>query len=170
MSNTVDQDFENITLLTIHGLQVALKKEIGTLLDGMHLTDDSGNEVAFHGYEQQLPKLTEDEDDISEFFPYYIVQVFTGSAETDDDPWKTDVVIQLGIRDKGAENHGHIQLMSAIQKITDRFSDRPLFDNAFRADPKMSFELLNEDTYPYFFAAVSLSFEVPRIGRGNELI
>lgn len=166
----VDEDFQKIPLFSIHGLQVSLKKEIGVILEGMHLTDDSGNEVAFHGYEQQLPKLTEDEDDISQFFPYYIVQVFSGKTKEDDDPWKISAVIQLGVRDKGTESQGHIQLLSAIEKITNRFSDRPLLDNAFRADPDMEFEVLDEDTYPYYFAAVSINFEVPRIGRGNELI
>ena len=163
-------DFENLTgnLMDIHGLQVSLKKEINRLLSGMHLTDDAGNEVQIHAFEQQLPETYDDEDDPSQFFPYFIVQVFTGDTEDDEDPWHVTTVIQFGIKDKGKDRQGHIQILSMIQKVANRFLQEALLDNQYRASPKMKWEILDENTYPFYFGAIEMKFSTPKMGRIDE--
>lgn len=155
-------------VMNTYGLQQSLMKEIARLLGEMHLKNTEGNETEIHGYEQRLPKLTEDEEDPSQFFPYFIVQLMTGNTEDDYDPWHVRVIIQLGIFDDDKEANGHRQLLSMIQKISDRFLEYPLLDNAFRAEQNMDWELLDEDTYPYYFAGLEMKFYVPKQGRSDD--
>ena len=90
-------------------------------------------------------------------------------AEEDEyDAWSVSVIIQLGVFDDSKEGKGHRQLLTMIQKITDRFTEYPLLDNAFRARQKMDWELLDEDTYPFYFGGIEMHFLVPKQGRSDE--
>lgn len=159
--------------MTAFDLQQSLLKEIANILAGVELKNSSGENAEITGYEQRLPKLTEDEEEASQFFPYFIVQLENGSldseAEEDEyDAWSVSVIIQLGVFDDSKEGKGHRQLLTMIQKITDRFTEYPLLDNAFRARQKMDWELLDEDTYPFYFGGIEMHFLVPKQGRSDE--
>lgn len=158
---------------TALGLQQELIAEIATILDGIELKDTNGNPVKIRGFEQELPKLTEDEEEASQFFPYYIVQLHTGSTigDTEDDEydcWHVPVVVQFGIFDDDKEGHAHRAILTMIQKISDRFNSRPLLGHAYRAERKMDWEILDEDTYPFLFGALEMNFMVPKMERSDD--
>ena len=58
--------------------------------------------------------------------------------------------------------------MAAMDKVMNRFLERPLLDNKFRANQNVSFALQDEDTYPYYFGGIDIKFYVPKIGRSDD--
>lgn len=156
--------------MNTYGLQQSLMAEIPRILEGMELKDTKGNNAKIKGFEQQLPVLTEDEEEISQFFPYFIVQIVQGDVEDDNDWWHVETLIQLGTYDDDKERNGHEALLSMIQKITDRFLEYPLLDNAYRAEQKMHWEILDEETYPFYFGGIEMKFSVPKQGRSDDFV
>lgn len=150
-------------------LQNSLIDKIGELLSEMSFEKADGTTVAgAAGYPQQLPKLTQDDEDPDQFFPYYIVKIIGGHTATDNEPWDTTVDIMLGCYSDDAENNGHLKLLDMIKTITEYFQAYPLLNHKYRALQDMEFAIQDEDTYPYFFGGIEMKFWVARARREDE--
>ena len=172
--------------MTFINLQDALIEEIEKLLSEVQSEDSDGkNVVGVKGYAHRLPITQSDEDDPAQYFPYFIVRLDTGKTAEDDDWWHVAVNVLLGIYEDGigdipepddddgekTEEHtvvtvgGHETILVMIQRIVNRFSNDPRLSDSFRADQEIQWAVGDEDTYPYYFGAVALTFSVPKIGR-----
>lgn len=152
-------------------LQRDLVEEVGKIIKDIQTKDTMGNEVfGATGYEQQLPVVAEDEDDVSKRFPYYIVRVEQGSTADDDSPWVVQVGIYFGVYNPAQDTNGHRSLVNMIQRVADRFAAEPLLNGMFRANQDMSFALQEEDTYPFFFGGLQINFQVPKIQRKDPYV
>ena len=148
-----------------------LIKEIENILKDIQTKNPSGETVVgVKGYEQALPVIMDDEEDETQFFPYFICRMAEGETDDDSNPWVDTVSILIGVYDDDKQKNGHRHIMTMIQRITDRFAKEPLLNKKFRAQEKMSFALQepDPDTYPFFFGGVELKFSVPKIGRSDE--
>lgn len=156
-------------LMNTYGLQQELITEIENILSGMELKNAAGEKTKIKGYDQWLPKTTEYETDRSQFFPFFTVALQNGETSDDeDDLWHVGVIIYLAVFNDSLDNNGHHELLSMIQKITDRFLENRCLNYAYNAEPKMGWEILDEDTYPYYYGDVQMTFTVPKQGRSNE--
>lgn len=155
--------------MTPWDLQKSLIAEIEELLAQMQLKNAAGEDVfGVKGYEQRLPEITDDEENQSQFFPYFIVRIEEGNTPTDDEPWLVGTTVLFGICDYDKETNGHRTILEMITKVTNRFLERPLLDSKFRANQNVSFALQDEDTYPFYFGAIDIKFYVPKIGRSDD--
>ena len=149
--------------MTFRNLQDELLSEVGVILkDMVSKTADDNKAVGFHGYAHELPILKSDEDDEEKLFPFYIIRIAEGTTQDDDDRWHVAADIILGVHE--TEGGGHEHILTAIQRIVDRFAGTPEM-GAFRADQDMKWQAGEEDTFPYYYGAVSITFSVPKITR-----
>lgn len=139
------------------------------LKDIITIDPDGERHVGVNVYKQFLPKAVNDDEDVSQFFPYAIVRV--GEANTPDDftPWLTTVDILLGVYDADEYMGGHDHIAVMIQRIVNRFSQEALLDRKYRCEPAMDWAIQDEDTFPYFFGLVELKFNLPKIGRSEPI-
>lgn len=152
--------------MTFLTLQKDLVEEIKTVLERVPTTDPDGLVLeGFNGYENQLPVVMSDEEDTSQYFPFYIVSVNGAKTADDDSPWEVTTDIILGVHDRNKLNNGHETIMVCIQRIVDRFSHEPMLNKKYRALQDMEWIIDNEDTWPYFYGRVTIKFYVPKIGR-----
>lgn len=121
--------------------------------------------VGVKGYKYRLPLITADDEDESQFFPYFIVRLSEGKTEDDDSPWLITADILLGVCENDKDVPGHEHIMVMIQRITDHFAAEPLLNHKFRAEQNMEWAVQDEDTYPFYFGGVEIKFRVPKIGR-----
>jgi hypothetical protein len=112
-----------------------------------------------------LPIIASDDEDESQFFPYFIVKMSDGKSENDDEPWTVTTDILFGCHDNSRLANGHRHIMNMIERVADRFAAEPLLCNKYRAEQDMEWALQDEDTYPFFFGGVRIRFSVPKIGR-----
>jgi len=149
--------------------QNKLIEECETLLKDIQTKNVAGETVTgVTGYAQMLPVVTEDEEDESQFFPYFIVRLTDGLTEDDDDPWTVTANIYLGVYDPDKQTNGHYHVLEMITRITNRFMKEPLLAKAYRAQQKMEWALQDEDTYPFYFGGIEIKFSLPRIGRSDD--
>lgn len=143
-----------------------LIKEVETILKDVISTNTSGETVTgVKGYKQFLPIVAEDDEDESQFFPYFIVRVSDGKTEDDDEPWMITTDILFGIVNQSKMHEGHEQLLHMIELVVDRFVSEPLFARKYRANQDIEWAASDEDTFPFFFGGVRIKFSIPKIGR-----
>lgn len=140
--------------------------EVENILRDVVTKNTAGEDVVgVKGYKYRLPLITADDEDESQFFPYFIVRLSGGKTEDDDSPWLVTADILLGVCENDKDVLGHEHIMVMIQRITDRFAAEPLLNNKFRAEQDMEWAIQDEDTYPFYFGGVEIKFRVPKIGR-----
>lgn len=152
--------------MTAAEFQRELVEETEKILRDIQTKNTEGETVTgVKGYEQSLPVVTDDEEDESQFFPYFIVKVSEGKTQDDDNPWIVTADILLGCHDDSKKANGHRHILNMIQRICDRFAAEPLMNKKFRAEQDMEWALQDEDTYPFYFGGVRIRFNIPKIGR-----
>lgn len=140
--------------------------EVENILRGVVTKNTAGESVeGVKGYKYRLPLITADDEDESQFFPYFIVRLSGGKTEDDDSPWLVTADILLGVCENDKDIPGHEHIMVMIQRITDRFVAEPLLNKKFRAEQGIEWAVQDEDTYPFYFGGVEIKFRVPKIGR-----
>lgn len=115
-------------------------------------------------YKQHLPvpKSDDDEDPI----PYIIVRINSG----EDPGGRTSsntvrVVIVIGTWDDDLSAQGHVGVMNAIHDIYERFSKNPMVGAVGYFDGDFEWVMQEDDYFPYFFGACSLTFRIAAIRR-----
>lgn len=152
--------------MVIAELQRDLVEEIGVIIKDIQTMSTKGELVCgATGYEQRLPLVNEDDEDQSEYFPYYIVRITEASTADDDEPWVVPVDIYFGVYNADKDALGHRSILNMMQRVIDRFAAEPLFNGKFRALQDIHIALQDEDTYPFYFGAVEIKFQVPKIQR-----
>ena len=140
--------------------------EVEDILKDVVTKNTAGEDVVgVKGYKYRLPLITADDEDESQFFPYFIVRLSGGKTEDDDSPWLVTADILLGVCENDKDIPGHEHIMVMIQRITDRFVAEPLLNKKFRAEQGIEWAVQDEDTYPFYFGGVEIKFNVPKIGR-----
>lgn len=161
--------------MTFFEMEDALIEELEqNVLNEISTTNADGDLVnGLTGYKNRLPVTQSFEGDATEFFPYFIVRTDSGKTKKDDDWWHVSVDIIIGIHDIELDGHGHEHVLIAIQRIVDRFVNDPQLHDShdpeglfrYRAEQDMEWASQEDDTYPFYFGAVAITFAVPKINR-----
>ena len=141
------------------------------LLDGVTTTGmlfekaDGTMVIGATGYRQQLPLLTQSDEDPDQFFPYFIVRIVDGKTPSDNEPWDVSVDIIFGVFSDDTLNQGHVYVSNMIEAVSDYFAAYPLLDHKYRALRDMNFVVQDEDTAPYYFGLLEMKFWVQKARR-----
>jgi len=144
------------------------------LLDGITTTRmlfekaDGTMVIGATGYRQQLPLLTQNDDDPDQFFPYFIVRIINGKTPSDNEPWDVTVNILFGAFSDDSSNQGHVYISNMIEAVADYFAAYPLLDHKYRALQDMEYAMQDEDTAPYYFGLLEMKFWVQKAQREDD--
>lgn len=109
-------------------------------------------------FKQFLPKLESDDED--DPFPYIIVRVDSGGIDSQTDPHKVALILVIGIYDDDTQNQGHATVLEIIERIQQHYEETPALAEFVFTDP-FGWALQDEETYPYYYGAVNLTFNAP---------
>lgn len=152
--------------MTATMLQEELVKELGNIFKDDLLKDSLGKYVKLNIYEQQLP-IREGED-APDPIPYIIVRIETGSTKSGIDPQEVLVTMLFGYFDDSPENNGHKGVLGMIQKVHERFEKQPMLANQFMFQDPFDWALQDEESFPYFFGAASMTFKTAAIRKEDK--
>ena len=156
--------------MTAGNLQKELMKDIGNIFEKDLFKDSLGKYVSLNIYAQNLP-IREDED-APDPVPYIVVRVLDGKVKGWVEAQEVQVMLILGCLDENINNDGHETLLELIQKIEERFLKNPILSKQFMFlnDEQHPFEwaLQEEESFPYFFGAISMSFRTPTIRKEDK--
>ena len=147
-------------------LQEELVKELEAIFKGDLFKNSLGEYVKLNTYEQQLP-IREDED-APDPMPYIIVRIETGSTKSGTDPQEVLVTMLFGYFDDSPENNGHKGVLGMIQKVHERFEKQPMLANQFMFQDPFDWALQDEESFPYFFGAASMTFKTAAIRKEDK--
>ncbi|KXB60616.1 hypothetical protein [Lachnoanaerobaculum saburreum] len=156
--------------MTVRNLQKELMKDIGNIFEKDLFKDSLGKYVSLNIYAQNLP-IREDED-APDPVPYILVRVLDGKVKGWVEAQEVQVMLILGCFDDNINNDGHEILLELIQKIEERFLKNPILSKQFMFlnDEQHPFEwaLQEEESFPYVFGAISMSFRIPTIRKEDK--
>ena len=152
--------------MTATMLQEELVKELETIFRGDLFKNSLGEYVKLNVYEQQLP-IKEDEDS-PDPMPYITVRIETGSTKSGTDPQEVLVTLLFGYFDDSPENNGHKGVLGMIQKVHERFEKQPMLANQFMFQDPFDWALQDEESFPYFFGAASMTFKTAAIRKEDK--
>jgi hypothetical protein len=147
-------------------LQEEIVKELEAIFRGDLFKNSLGEYVKLNVYEQQLP-IREDEDS-PDPMPYIIVRLETGSTKSGTDPQEVLVTLLFGYFDDSPENNGHKGVLGMIQKVHERFEKQPMLANQFMFQDPFDWALQDEESFPYFFGAASMTFKTAAIRKEDK--
>ena len=151
--------------MTAGNLQKELMKDIGGIFEKDLFKDSLGKYGSLNIYAQNLP-IREDEDS-PDPVPYIIVRILDGKIKGWVEAQEVQVMLLLGCFDDNLNNDGHETLLELIQKISERFLKNPILANqfVFLNDEQHPFEwaLQEEESFPYYFGAISMTFKTAAI-------
>jgi hypothetical protein len=152
---------------SVTDLQDKLAEELKKLYKDYPLYSPVNSEYIYgiNVYKQYLPESEEDID--SEFATVPYVQIILNSGVSVHDSSKkstANVVFVFATCDRNYNRQGYRDLMSLIQRLIQWLSEKPLLDN-FDLSEDIEWAIGEEDTYPYYFGAVSTTFALPTLER-----
>lgn len=147
-------------------LQEELVEELGNIFKDDLFKNSLGEYVKLNIYEQQLP--IRGDEDAPDPMPYIIVRIETGSTKSGTDPQEVLVTLLFGYFDDDPQNNGHKGVLGMIQKIHERFEKQPMLANQFMFQDPFDWALQDEESFPYFFGAASMTFKTAAIRKEDK--
>lgn len=152
--------------LTAFDLQRELAQELQELFAQTRLKsmDPASGMRAPHIFLQELPIPQDDYDASFSELPYIIVHLSGGEIDDwDSFDAHTEITVELylGIYNNDSDRSGHVELLNMIQRIENHFGICRRVHN-FTVKPSFRWVLDEEDRHPYYFGAVSMTFDAPR--------
>ena len=145
--------------MTARELQDALVADLRTLFAGRRYKTPGDQMSAVSVFAQNVPKrVSEDDEDP---FPFIVVRIVEGGIDSQTDPHKVSVYILVGVYDDNAENQGHRTVLEMIELIQMHYEGTPLLDGKFVFTDPFHWALQDEDSYPYFYGGVEITFNAP---------
>lgn len=170
-------------------LQDDLAAELKTVFSGLKLKTPMGGLSEVNVFTQALPippptepPEGEDQTLLEEGFtdtdpvktedpyPYAIVRVEDGRIEAIDDDQTVTVLVILGVYDDDLRNQGHKDVLNMIQDIYERFAKNAILARKYECQHPIQWSLQEEESYPYFFGGVALTFNTVQIRREDSFI
>lgn len=100
--------------------------------------------------------------------PWAVVKLDSGEIPGPNAKQRVVTAVCFGIYNPDAANDGHKDLLNLIQEVYARFSNRPILAKSFRCLLDFEWSIQREDTFPYFFGAISMSFEMHGMKQESE--
>lgn len=144
-------------------LQQELVKEIERITADITLNSPSGEHTRLKAFEQSLPIRQSDEEE--DTYPYCIVRIVEGLTPDGTSAQSVKTILIIGIYDDGKEAHGHKSILTIIQRIQERFFKNPILANQFVMEPGFEWTLQDEDSYPYYFGGIEITWATASIRR-----
>lgn len=91
--------------------------------------------------------------------PWCIVKLVEGNIAGINEQQSIQVAICFGVFNDDTHNQGHFELLNLFQKIYERFAVNPILDGQFTCTGVFDWALQDEETYPYYFGAITTGFK-----------
>lgn len=116
-------------------------------------------------FAQNIP-IPASEDEEYDPVPYIIVRINSGNdANVSDSKYIIQTVVIMGIWENDKNAQGHRELLNIINLVYERFMKNPCLDGKYVYDGGFSWNIQDDDYYPYYFGAFNMNFAIPAIRR-----
>ena len=162
-------------------LQDDLAEELKGILKGFLLKNPQGEKTNINVFEQLLPmpepaaqeeappELLEnglaEEQTAPDPYPYILVRIADGEIEDENSAQKVNLTLLMGIYEPDYDKQGHKDILNIIAKIYERFAKYPVLNGKYTIQYPILWTLQDEESYPFYFGGMNLTFEIAAIRR-----
>lgn len=117
-------------------------------------------------YKQNAPILMAGEDEELQYpqVEFKLINSYLGDQGEETGRIVYSCLIVFGICDYRMEADAWMQLMSMYEKTYEHYREKPILEN-FEANQDIEFEMQSNDTYPFYFAVMSIRFMADNLER-----
>ena len=101
--------------------------------------------------------------------PNYVVARPGGEIKNDDGPQAVEFSLIVCAYDEGKEREGYQDVANIKEDIVQRLCTKPYFGGAFTVLKPIAWAMQQDDTYPYYFGACSLTCTAPAMTQDTEM-
>lgn len=152
--------------MTAFYLQEDLKNELVKIFEGFKLKNIYGEEVNINVFSQNLPFRNSDDEE--EPFPYIIVRLTEGIINNAESEQDVTTQLLIGTYDNSEDANGHKDTINIIQKIHERFFKNPVLAKKYIIQSPFKWVLQEEDTWPYYFGGIEVSWKTRSFEREDK--
>lgn len=130
------------------------------------LTNSMGASRAVQVYRQNLPfRVGTDEEPKEEEppEPYVLVRLYQGELPAPDTRQKVDVVLTICVTDPDPNRQGYRDALHIVNTILTHYGANNIVARRYEVQYPIRWASQEDDSHPYYFAAMALNFEAPAI-------
>lgn len=163
-------------------LQDDLAADLADIFKHFRLKNPQGETVGLNIFKQSLPiptakdipdTVTDEELEEGKYnaeaeedpYPYIIVRVEQGTIDKIDQEQAVIVNLIIGVIDRDYNNQGHKDVLNIIQRVYERFAKNAILAAKYECVMPITWALQDEESFPYFFGGMALTFETIPIRR-----
>lgn len=150
-------------------LQDDLNEELKEILKDSTFKDTNGERKKINVFSQDLPVESNREDEDEDPFPYIINKLDSGDIQSEESAHEVKVLLIIGIYDEDRNRQGYKDVLHIINKIYERFAKQNVLNKRYVVKVPFRWTLQDEDTHPYYFGGIEMSFDIPAVRRENDL-
>lgn len=152
--------------MTQEFLQDAIAEDLRGLFAHYTLTNSLGAAQAVRVVTQDLPVRagrdeTENADDLPE--PYIIVRLSEGELPQEDDRQTVELALIVCVCDRDTDRQGYRDTLHIVNEIVRHYAANGIIAKRYEVQYPIRWATQEEDTHPYYFAAVGLKVYAPAI-------
>lgn len=157
--------------MTNNWLTQCLIRKVEELSEHIGLTGINGEKRSLKGYPEAIPQMTlapgwgetesgslGDADPEDALMPYFIVK--TTEISYQEEGAEAKLYLLFCICDQSERMEGYQTLWNLLNRITGHFRANAVLD-AFYCEKAMKAVVQEEDTYPYFFGGIEMTWNLP---------
>ncbi len=165
-------------------LQDDLAEELKEILKEFRLKNPQGQLSEVNIFQQNLPipesLVREDipeemlenglaEDITAEDpYPYIVVKIEDGEIKDESSAQTVNTILQIGVFEDAFKKQGHKDVLNIISDIYERFAKRPVLNGRYTVQYPILWTLQEEESYPYYYGGLYLSWEVAAVRREDK--
>lgn len=160
-------------------LQDDLCEELKKIFKDFRLKNPQGNTSKINIFKQNLPmprpacqddiptELLEnglaEETTAQDPYPYIIIRIEDGEIKDEASTQTVNTYLLIGVFDDSYEKQGTKDVLNIIADIYERFAKIPVLNSRYRVQYPILWALQDEESYPFYYGGMHLSWELAAI-------
>ena len=151
--------------MTQESLLDALTENLSALFRHYRLKNSAGDDRSIQVYPQDLPFREGPDEEPEEHAPepYIIVRLPSGELPDQDTLQKLEAVLVICVQDPAPDRQGFRDALHIVNTVLRHYGANGVVGGRWVLQYPVRWAAQEEDTHPYYFAAMALSFEGPAI-------
>lgn len=152
--------------MTQEFLQDAIVEDLKTMFAHYCLKNSMGVERPPNVYPHDTPvRRGDDEEQDREAAPepYVIVRTMSGSIQDENSPHVVEIVLVICVYDREPDRQGYRDALHMVNEICYRYATNGIVAKRYTLQYPIKWVTPDDDTHPYYYAAVSLNFETTAV-------
>jgi len=149
-------------------LQDALIRDLAALFKDFKLHSSINEASTLHIYRQFIPIRVGEDEDPETYIPpepYIQVKLADGELNERDERQTVNVVLMIGVCDHDPNRQGYSDALNIVEIIKLHYGTNGVFGKSFEVETPIRWAISDEDTHPYYYAAVGFSVSASAIYR-----